>query len=143
MTGVVFYVIIRKKYMQKIEKIFVLMAQHRKCKMCIRDSGKEADIYIIIAVTGIIEKRGRKVKEISAFIVEKDTPGFTFGTKEKKMGIRGSSTYELIFEDCRIPKENLLGAQGKGFGIAMHTLLSVSYTHLQKLLIRDDIPSGI
>ena len=62
------------------------------------------------------------MKEISAFIVEKDTPGFTFGTKEKKMGIRGSSTYELIFEDCRIPKENLLGAQGKGFGIAMHTL---------------------
>ena len=63
-----------------------------------------------------------KVKEISAFIVEKDTPGFSFGTKEKKMGIRGSSTYELIFEDCRIPKENLLGAKGKGFGIAMHTL---------------------
>ena len=89
---------------------------------CFITNGKEADIYIIIAVTGIIEKRGRKVKEISAFIVEKDTPGFTFGTKEKKMGIRGSSTYELIFEDCRIPKENLLGAQGKGFGIAMHTL---------------------
>ncbi len=62
------------------------------------------------------------MKEISAFIVEKGTPGFTFGTKEKKMGIRGSSTYELIFEDCRIPKENLLGTQGKGFGIAMHTL---------------------
>jgi alkylation response protein AidB-like acyl-CoA dehydrogenase len=61
-------------------------------------------------------------KEISAFIVEKGTPGFTFGTKEKKMGIRGSSTYELIFTDCRIPKENLLGAKGKGFGIAMHTL---------------------
>ncbi len=75
-----------------------------------------------IAVTGIVEKRGRKMKEISAFIVEKGTPGFTFGTKEKKMGIRGSATYELIFEDCRIPKENLLGAQGKGFGIAMHTL---------------------
>ena len=89
---------------------------------CLITNGKEADIYIIIAVTGIIEKRGRKVKEISAFIVEKDAPGFTFGTKEKKMGIRGSSTYELIFEDCRIPKENLLGAQGKGFGIAMHTL---------------------
>ena len=89
---------------------------------CFITNGKEADIYIIIAVTGIIEKRGRKVKEISAFIVEKDTPGFTFGTKEKKMGISGSSTYELIFEDCRIPKENLLGAQGKGFGIAMHTL---------------------
>lgn len=89
---------------------------------CFITNGKEADIYIIIAVTGIIEKRGRKVKEISAFIVEKDTPGFTFGTKEKKMGIRGSSTYELIFEDCRIPKENLLGVRGKGFPIAMHTL---------------------
>ena len=87
---------------------------------CFITNGKEADVYIIIAVTGIVEKRGRKMKEISAFIVEKDTPGFTFGTKEKKMGIRGSSTYELIFEDCRIPKENLLGAQGKG--IAMHTL---------------------
>ena len=89
---------------------------------CFITNGKEADVYIIIAVTGIVEKRGRKMKESSAFIVEKDTPGFTFGTKEKKMGIRGSSTYELIFEDCRIPKENLLGAQGKGFGIAMHTL---------------------
>ena len=89
---------------------------------CFITNGKEADVYIIIAVTGIVEKRGRKMKEIYAFIVEKDTPGFTFGTKEKKMGIRGSSTYELIFEDCRIPKENLLGAQGKGFGIAMHTL---------------------
>ena len=89
---------------------------------CFITNGKEADIYIIIAVTGIIEKRGRKVKEISAFIVEKDTPGFTFGTKEKKMGIRGSSTYELIFEDCRIPKDALLGPEGKGFPIAMHTL---------------------
>ena len=85
-------------------------------------NGKEADIYVIFAVTGIIEKRGKKVKEISAFIVEKGTPGFTFGTKEKKIGIRGSATYELIFTDCRIPKENLLGALGKGFGIAMHTL---------------------
>ena len=89
---------------------------------CFITNGKEADVYIVIAVTGIVEKRGRKMKEISSFIVEKGTPGFTFGTKEKKMGIRGSSTYELIFEDCRIPKENLLGAQGKGFGIAMHTL---------------------
>ena len=85
-------------------------------------NGKEADVYVIFAVTGIIEKRGKKVKEISAFIVEKGTPGFTFGTKEKKMGIRGSATYELIFTDCRIPKENLLGAKGKGFAIAMHTL---------------------
>ncbi|GCA65621.1 butyryl-CoA dehydrogenase [Mediterraneibacter butyricigenes] len=89
---------------------------------CFITNGKEADVYIIIAVTGVVEKRGRKQKEISAFIVEKGTPGFTFGTKEKKMGIRGSSTYELIFTDCRIPKENILGAKGKGFGIAMHTL---------------------
>ncbi|WMC93737.1 acyl-CoA dehydrogenase [Kineothrix sp. MB12-C1] len=86
-------------------------------------NGKEADIYIIIAVTSVsTDARGRSKKIISAFIVEKGTPGFTFGTKEKKMGIRGSSTYELIFTDCRIPKENLLGAEGKGFGIAMHTL---------------------
>ena len=89
---------------------------------CFITNGKEADVYIIIAVTGKVEKRGRMQKEISAFIVEKDTPGFTFGTKENKMGICGSSTYELIFTDCRIPKENLLGAKGKGFGIAMHTL---------------------
>ena len=89
---------------------------------CFITNGKEADVYIVIAVTGKIEKRGKFLKEISAFIVEKGTPGFTFGTKEKKMGIRGSSTYELIFTDCRIPKENLLGQQGKGFNIAMHTL---------------------
>ena len=89
---------------------------------CFITNGKEADVYIVIAVTGKIEKRGRTMKEISAFIVEKGTPGFTFGVKEKKMGIRGSSTYELIFTDCRIPKENLLGKQGKGFNIAMHTL---------------------
>ena len=62
------------------------------------------------------------MKEISAFIVEKGTPGFTFGVKEKKMGIRGSSTYELIFTDCRIPKENLLGKQGKRIGIAAQAL---------------------
>lgn len=89
---------------------------------CFITNGSYADVYIIIAVTGVTEKKGRKVKEISAFIVEKGTPGFTFGTKEKKMGIRGSATYELIFTDCRIPKENILGKQGKGFGIAMHTL---------------------
>ena len=89
---------------------------------CFITNGSYADVYIVIAVTGVVEKRGRKMTEISAFIVEKGTPGFTFGTKEKKMGIRGSATYELIFEDCRIPKENLLGKQGKGFGIAMHTL---------------------
>ena len=89
---------------------------------CFITNGKEADVYIVIAVTGKIEKKGKMLKEISAFIVEKGTPGFTFGTKENKMGICGSSTYELIFTDCRIPKENLLGQQGKGFAIAMHTL---------------------
>ncbi len=89
---------------------------------CFITNGKEADVYVIFAVTGKVEKRGKMLKEISAFIVEKGTPGFTFGTKENKMGIRGSSTYELIFTDCRIPKANLLGQQGKGFNIAMHTL---------------------
>ena len=86
-------------------------------------NGKEADVYVIFAVTSVVtDAKGRNKKMISAFIVEKGTPGFTFGTKENKMGIRGSSTYELIFTDCRIPKENLLGQEGKGFGIAMHTL---------------------
>ena len=90
---------------------------------CFITNGKEADIYIIIAVTSVTEdKKGRKKKNFSAFIVEKGTPGFTVGTKEKKMGIRGSATYELIFQDCRIPKENLLGPEGRGFPIAMHTL---------------------
>ncbi|MBQ4167009.1 MAG: acyl-CoA dehydrogenase [Clostridia bacterium] len=81
-------------------------------------NGKEADIYIIFAMTDPT----KGTKGISAFIVEKGTPGFTFGTKEKKMGIRGSSTYELIFRDCRIPRENMLGQEGKGFSIAMGTL---------------------
>lgn len=90
---------------------------------CFITNGKEADVYIIIAVTDVTtDKKGRKKKLFSAFIVEKGTPGFTFGTKEKKMGIRGSATYELIFQDCKIPKENLLGVRGKGFQEAMHTL---------------------
>ena len=90
---------------------------------CFITNGKVADVYIVIAITSVTEdKRGRKKKNFSAFIVEKGTPGFSFGTKEKKMGIRGSSTYELIFEDCRIPKDALLGQKGKGFNIAMHTL---------------------
>ena len=89
---------------------------------CFITNGKEADVYVIFAVTGKVEKRGKMMKEISAFIVKKGTPGFTFGTKENKMGICGSATYELIFTDCRIPKDNLLGKQGKGFNIAMHTL---------------------
>ena len=61
-------------------------------------------------------------KGISAFIVEKDFPGFSIGKIEEKMGIRGSSTTELIFENCIVPKENLLGKEGKGFGMAMKTL---------------------
>ena len=90
---------------------------------CFITNGEVADVYIIIAITSVTEdKRGRKKKNFSAFIVEKGAPGFSFGTKEKKMGIRGSSTYELIFEDCRIPKDALLGPEGKGFPIAMHTL---------------------
>ncbi len=90
---------------------------------CFITNGKEADVYIIIAYTDIVEdKKGRKSKKFTAFIVDKDTEGFTFGTKENKMGIRGSSTYELIFQDCKIPAENQLGQRGKGFPIAMHTL---------------------
>ncbi|MEE3392736.1 MAG: acyl-CoA dehydrogenase [Lachnospiraceae bacterium] len=90
---------------------------------CFITNGKEADIYVIIAVTDhVLDKKGRKKKKFSAFIVEKGTPGFTFGTKEEKMGIRGSATYELIFQDCRIPADNLLGVRGKGFNEAMHTL---------------------
>lgn len=81
-------------------------------------NGKEADIYIIFAMTD----KTKSTKGISAFIVEKGTKGFSFGTKEKKMGIKGSSTHELIFTDCKIPKENLLGEAGMGFKIAMHTL---------------------
>ena len=77
-----------------------------------------AHVYVIFAMTD----KSLGTKGISAFIVEKDTPGFTFGKKEKKMGIRGSATCELIFENCRIPKANLLGKEGKGFPIAMKTL---------------------
>lgn len=77
-----------------------------------------AHVYIILAMTD----KSQGVKGITAFIVEKGTPGFSFGKKEKKMGIRGSATAELIFENCVIPKENMLGKVGKGFGIAMKTL---------------------
>ncbi len=77
-----------------------------------------ASTYIIIAVTG----KGPKGPEMSAFIVESDFEGFSVGKKEMKMGIRGSSTCELIFENVKVPKENLLGKRGDGFKIAMKTL---------------------
>ena len=77
-----------------------------------------AHVYVIFAMTD----KSLGTKGISAFIVEKGTPGFSFGKKEKKLGIRGSATCELIFENCRIPKSNLLGKLGGGFGIAMKTL---------------------
>ena len=82
-----------------------------------------ANVFIIIAVTGtVVDKKGRKSKEISSFIVERTDPGFSVGKHEKKMGIRGSSTCELIFENCVIPGDRLLGKQGNGFKIAMKTL---------------------
>ena len=82
-----------------------------------------ADVFVIIAVTDkVVDKRGRSQKLCSAFIVERTDPGFSVGKHEKKMGIKGSSTCELIMEDCIIPKDRLLGKQGKGFGIAMKTL---------------------
>lgn len=77
-----------------------------------------ADIYLIAAMTA----PSQGTRGISMFIVEKDFPGFSVGKKELKMGIRGSSTCELIMENCKVPKENLLGSEGKGFGIAMKTL---------------------
>lgn len=81
-------------------------------------NGGVADLYIVFAKTDPAANH----KGISAFIVEKGTEGFTFGKKEKKLGIRSSPTTELIFENCRIPKENLLGEEGEGFKIAMTTL---------------------
>ncbi|RYG71560.1 acyl-CoA dehydrogenase [Lentibacillus lipolyticus] len=81
-------------------------------------NGGVADLYIVFAVTDPESKH----KGISAFIVEKGTEGFTFGKKEKKLGIRSSPTTELIFENCRVPKENMLGEEGQGFKIAMSTL---------------------
>lgn len=81
-------------------------------------NGGEADVYIVFAMTD----RSKGTRGISAFIVEKDFPGFSIGKVEDKMGIRGSSTTELIFRDCIVPKENLLGKEGQGFKIAMSTL---------------------
>lgn len=84
---------------------------------CFITNGGEAEIYTVIAMTD----KSKGARGASAFIVEKGTPGFTFGKKEKKMGIRASSTRELIFDNCKVPKENLLGKEGQGFMIAMKT----------------------
>ncbi|RLB15278.1 MAG: acyl-CoA dehydrogenase [Deltaproteobacteria bacterium] len=81
-------------------------------------SGKHADVVVVTAYTD----REKKHRGISAFVVEKGTPGFTVGKEEDKMGLRGSDTTELIFEDCRVPGENLLGQEGDGFVIAMASL---------------------
>ncbi|HPN30371.1 MAG TPA: acyl-CoA dehydrogenase family protein [bacterium] len=80
-------------------------------------NGGEADIYTVFAVTN----PGKGARGISCFIVEKDAPGFTFGKKEDKLGIRASATRELIFQDCRVPAANLIAKEGRGFLIAMAT----------------------
>lgn len=77
-----------------------------------------AHVYVVMAMTD----KSQGTRGISAFIVERDFPGFSIGKKEKKMGIRGSATCELIFENCRVPRQNLLGKLGGGFGLAMKTL---------------------
>lgn len=81
-------------------------------------NGGEAEVYTVVACTN----RAKGARGFSAFIVEKGTPGFTFGKKEDKMGIRASCTRELVFDNCRIPKENLLSREGMGFLVAMKTL---------------------
>ena len=86
-------------------------------KIFITNAG-EAETYVVITVTG----KGPKGPEMTAFIVEKAFEGFSFGKHEKKMGIRGSATRELIFENVKVPKENMLGKRGEGFKIAMKTL---------------------
>jgi butyryl-CoA dehydrogenase len=80
-------------------------------------NGGEATIYTVIALTD----PNRGARGASAILVEKDTPGFEFGKKENKMGIRASATRELIFQDCQVPKSNLLGREGAGFLVAMKT----------------------
>ena len=80
-------------------------------------NGGEAEIYTVVAMTD----KSRGSRGASAFIVEKGTPGFDFGKKENKLGIRASATRELVFQDCRIPAGNLLGREGQGFIVAMKT----------------------
>ena len=80
-------------------------------------SGGEAEIYSVLTITD----RAKGPRGASFFIVEKGDPGFTFGKKEKKLGIRASATRELIFQDCRVPRDRLIGREGMGFIIAMKT----------------------
>ncbi|MCB2217028.1 acyl-CoA dehydrogenase [Desulfofustis glycolicus] len=87
-------------------------------KIFITNAG-DADTYVVLART---DRDAKKHHGISAFVVEKGTPGFSFGKKEKKMGIRSSPTMELVFTDCLVPADNLLGAEGEGFRVAMKTL---------------------
>ena len=86
-------------------------------KVFITNAG-EAEIYVVLAMTD----RSKGLKGITAFIMEKGMPGFTFGKKEKKLGIRASQTMELAFNDVKVPVANRLGAEGEGFKIAMQTL---------------------
>lgn len=81
-------------------------------------SGKNSDLTVVTAYTD----KGKRHGGISAFVVEKGTPGFNVGKEEEKMGLRASDTVELVFEDCRIPAKNLLGQEGDGFNIAMSSL---------------------
>lgn len=81
-------------------------------------NGYVADVFVVFAMTD----RSQGTKGISAFIVESSFPGFSVGKHEVKMGLHGSPTAEIVFQDCVIPKENLLGKMGKGFNIAMNTL---------------------
>jgi alkylation response protein AidB-like acyl-CoA dehydrogenase len=85
---------------------------------CFVTNGEVADFYVVFAKTD--PQAG--TRGISAFIVEKGTPGFRFGKKVNKMGIRASATSELIFEDCHVPADNLLGAEGEGYKLALRTL---------------------
>ncbi len=81
-------------------------------------NGGEAEVYTLVAMTDATKgSRGA-----TAFVMEKDTPGFSFGKKEKKMGIRSSSTRELVFRDCPVPSEDVVGREGQGFIIAIRTL---------------------
>jgi butyryl-CoA dehydrogenase len=86
-------------------------------KLFITNAG-EAEIYVVFAITD----KSKGSKGISAFIIEKDMPGFSFGKKEHKMGIRSSQTMELVFRDVKVPADNMLGKEGEGFKIAMNTL---------------------